>query len=504
MVKKSAKKKILSGIKLRQTLRGHKDRINRIAWSPDGRLLASPSSDNTLRIWNTETGTLYQSLGGHFDGVGCVAWTPNGQTLASSDPEDPTIRVWDVATGEVWQTLKGSSNGVNSVAWSPDGRTLASGDDDGVQLWNLWTRQLLKGHSDVVFSVAWSPNGQILASGGGDGVRLWDKQTGELRLTLQWQSSALLNVVYSVAWSPDEQTLASVGDDGTIQLWNSKTGQQIGILSGHTKSIHCVSFSCDGRILASKSGDGTVRFWNCNTWEPVAILEEICDGGFWPPGLAFNPKASVLATLGEQDTVIRIWDLDLDVLLGTTKDEIEKRQPIVDAEQLIFPSQMNRAKVRQMDKPVDVSLDNESKEGIHRGQVMMLVNQADQICWPLPDKAYGLDVEIEFRDENGKPSGQRIYMQLKSGASYLKARKDGTFSFYIQKKDHIDYWQRQSYPVYLCVRDDNGKMYWKNVTEYIAKQPNKNTRTIVFSDKDEMTIEALKAVRKIRIAHLQG
>ncbi|HLO87910.1 MAG TPA: DUF4365 domain-containing protein [Nostocaceae cyanobacterium] len=147
-----------------------------------------------------------------------------------------------------------------------------------------------------------------------------------------------------------------------------------------------------------------------------------------------------------------------------------------------------------------VLLDNENKEGIQRGQVMILVNQAGQICQLYDDKRYGIDGEIEFKDDNGKPSGKRIYMQLKSGESYLTIRQDGKRSFYIHKQEHVEYWKRQPYPVYLIVRDGVGKMFWKNVTAYLKDESNKQRRTIIFSDEDEMTIESIHFVRWLRLS----
>ncbi|MBN3899948.1 MAG: DUF4365 domain-containing protein [Nostoc sp. NOS(2021)] len=148
----------------------------------------------------------------------------------------------------------------------------------------------------------------------------------------------------------------------------------------------------------------------------------------------------------------------------------------------------------------NVLLDNENKEGIQRGQVMIIVNQAGQICEFYDNKRYGIDGEIEFKDDNGKPSGKRIYIQLKSGDSYLSLRQDGKLSVYIKKREHLEYWKQQPYPVYLIVRDGKGKMYWRNVTEYLTKHPNNQTRTIVFSNEDEMTLKAIQIVRLIRLS----
>ena len=112
---------------------------------------------------------------------------------------------------------------------------------------------------------------------------------------------------YSIAWSWDGRSLVSGHVDGTIHLWDSKTGKTIKILEGHTASVTSVSFSFDGLILASKSRDHTVRLWRTNTWEPLAILEESHSTSV-TSGLAFHHSLPILATLGDEDTIIRIWE----------------------------------------------------------------------------------------------------------------------------------------------------------------------------------------------------
>jgi len=322
-------KQILPGFKLRHTLRGHKKRINRIAWSPDGRILAVPSSDRIIRLWDAQSGELRNKLIGHCGETGwvfSVAWSPDGRILASS-ADDKTIRLWDGQSGELFRTLKGQSDLIFCVAWSPDGRMLASGSNDKtVRLWDAQSGDLLqtfKGHTNKVFSVAWSPDGRMLASCShlyDATVRLWDSHTNKLLHTFKGHNN---NVLY-VAWSPDGQTLASCSGDYTIRLWDTKTGQQKNLLEGHTKVVTCISFSFDNRLLVSLSEDETIRLWDCDKWKTVAVLDEpisrtlFARWNWWCSSLAFHPTEPVLATVGKRGKVIDIWELDFAALFGDT------------------------------------------------------------------------------------------------------------------------------------------------------------------------------------------
>ena len=159
-----------------------------MAFSPDGRLLATAGSDGTARLWDPATGEHLRTLTGHTDRVMGVAFSPDGRLLATGG-DDGTARLWDPATGEHLRTLTGHTDAVRGVAFSPDGRLLATGGDDGTaRLWDPATgehRRTLTGHARQVLGVAFSPDGRLLATAGGDGTaRLWDPATGEHRHTL--------------------------------------------------------------------------------------------------------------------------------------------------------------------------------------------------------------------------------------------------------------------------------------------------------------------------------
>jgi len=312
--------KIPPGFKLRHRLSGHTGYISRIAWSPDGRTLASGSNDHTIRLWDIETapGTPSRVLAGHSGWIYHVAWSPDGRILASCSG-DKTIRLWDTASGSQLRTLEGHLDRVFSLAWSPDGRILASGSGDNtIRLWDSQTGQVIQtlyGHGAGINELAWFRDKRLASGSYDQSIRLWDPlwdgKTSELTRILQGHTA----YITSVAWSPDGRVLASCAEDKSIRLWDPGTGRQTMILEGHTEAVTCVSFSFDGQLLASKSWDGTVRLWRAPSWDQLIALHEP-SSDWWPISLRFHPTRPVLATLGEGDTVIRIWDLDLERLLS--------------------------------------------------------------------------------------------------------------------------------------------------------------------------------------------
>jgi WD40 repeat protein len=251
---------------------GHSDNIRAVAFSPNGKILASASSDKTVRLWEPETGRMLRVLAYHRDNVTSLAFSPDGKTIASGSL-DKTVALCDVKSGVLIRTLEDHTDEVNAVSFSPDGKTIASASrDQTIDLWDAATGEVIVTIEApaAVRTIAFSPDGRMLASGGEEKtVRLWQTEDGQLIRGLEGHSSE----IRAVAFSPIGQVLASAGDDNSIRLWNVETGSAIRTLQGHSGLVSSIVFSQNGELILSGSYDKTVRVWDVKSGRPATTIE---------------------------------------------------------------------------------------------------------------------------------------------------------------------------------------------------------------------------------------
>ncbi len=309
-------------------LAGHSERVTDIGWSPDSKILASCSVDQTVCLWRAN-GVPLSLLKGHLSDVTCLAWSPDGSRLASG-AADNTIRLWRSDGQSPIAVLKGHFGRISSLVWSPDGMLLASGSYDGtVRLWKADSSPVatFKGHTGAVLGLAWSPEGQILASTSWDKtLRLWEtdeaklaiprverpapmrRVTGGLQLPEPGDEMALLQghsqPAHCLAWSPDGQILASGSRDNSIKFWGMD-GKLLNTLTYHQDWVNDLAWSPDGRALVSASNDQTVRLWRADGSSVISLNGR--QGGF--NCVAWSPDGRML-TAGSVNGGVQLWRND--------------------------------------------------------------------------------------------------------------------------------------------------------------------------------------------------
>jgi WD40 repeat protein/serine/threonine protein kinase len=314
----------LSGDEIGQPFSGHTSAVWSAAFLPDSNMVASAGADGKIIVWNLDSRqSLASPLFAHGDSVLSVAFSPDGKYIASgggnlsNNAADNTVRLWDVETGEVEQTHSGHERYISDVAFSPDGHTIASASaDQTIHLWNFDTGnvQILNvPHRSDWIAIAFSPDGKLLASSSVDlvdrdvlqgEISIWDIATGELVGTpLVGHTSD----IFSVAFSPDGLSLASASNDRTVIVWDLATRQpRYNTLVGHRDSVVSVVFSPDGQSLASASHDGTIILWNTQTGQPVG--QPLVGHTDWVTGIAFSPDGTMLAS-SSYDSTMALWSV---------------------------------------------------------------------------------------------------------------------------------------------------------------------------------------------------
>ncbi|TMC16900.1 MAG: hypothetical protein E6J33_08740 [Chloroflexi bacterium] len=303
--------------KLITPYRKHSAPVLSIAWSPDGKKIASASADKTVHIWNATSKNPILIYRNHNKPVSAVAWSPDGSRLVSGS-WDTSVQVWHVQSGRKLFTYRGFSRGVSTVAWSPDGKYIASASlDTTVQVRQAESGNRLftyQGHTSPVYAVAWSPvdssssesSWRLASASGAAGkadvdntVQIWYALTGSNLLIYRDH----FYFVTAVAWSPDGKKIASASADTNVQVWNVATGTNILTYRGHSSKVNAVAWSPDGTRIASASEDRTVQVWDATTGETLFTYrghaKEISS-------VAWSPNGTRIASAG-YDTMVHVW-----------------------------------------------------------------------------------------------------------------------------------------------------------------------------------------------------
>ncbi|TFK68146.1 WD40 repeat-like protein [Pluteus cervinus] len=291
-------------------LEGHNSWVMAVAASPDGKYVASGSSDKTVRIWDTTTG---QQIGKPFQGhrreVSSLSYSPDGKTVVSGS-WDKTVRIWDVNTGQlVGQPLRGHTGHVTSVSYSPDGKNIVSGSDDKtIRIWNASTRkpigQSLCGHTDQIMSVSYAPDGLHIASGSVDKtIRIWDAYTGQP--TGQPLTGHTKSVTCS--YSPDGNYIVSGSHDKSVRIWNAATGHPIGQILQAESSVFTVTYCSNGQYVIAGCVDGRMQMWDAATGELIGQPSNGHDDQV--TSLCYLPDGKHIVS-GSWDKTIKLWDIN--------------------------------------------------------------------------------------------------------------------------------------------------------------------------------------------------
>jgi WD40 repeat protein/serine/threonine protein kinase len=306
-----------SGTRL-ATCSGNIGQVMSVAFSPDGLRVAAASFDGTVRVWLAATGEETLVIKAHRSWVHAVAFSGDGLRLASGS-SDRTVKIWNAATGQELQTLACPTGDVFSVAFSPDGLRLASGTWSGVvQYWDVSPGRhgrestplmTLRGPTDVR-SVAISPDGKLLVAASYDhSAQVWELSSGKELCTYRGHSSPVL----SAAFAPDGVRVASAAYEGSVQIWNAWTGEELAALRGHVGSVPGLAFSPDGQRVVSGGKDRTIRVWDATNKQDARDIQLGFYGGIY--NLAMSKDGRWLATAGvrtrqREESVARLWDLD--------------------------------------------------------------------------------------------------------------------------------------------------------------------------------------------------
>ncbi len=324
-------------------LKGHTSLIFSVAFSPDGKYIATASADGTAKIWDAQTGALIITLAreGNTESVYSAAFSPDSTKVVTAEWDD-TAKIWDItqtlikyekikreaatskgSTTKTWVAVTGNplyilqhKGSVNSAQFSPDGTKVVTASwDNTAKIWNAQTGALiitLEGHTALLDIAIFSPDGTKIVTVSRDKTaKIWDVATWQLQYTLEGHT----DWVNSGSFSPDSSKLVTASNDKTAMIWDVTTGEHLNILKGHTDSVNSALFSPDGKYIATASVDGTAKIWDVATYALVCTFKGHKDHVSFAH---FSPDGKYIVTASNDGTA-KIWDAATGTLIWTLK-----------------------------------------------------------------------------------------------------------------------------------------------------------------------------------------
>jgi len=306
------------------TYEAHSGWVLVVDWEPKGERIASAGGDGVVRIWDAKNGETRVTYREHDwlskkvnwpPAIHCLAWSPNGKSLASAG-DGRKVYVWDATTGETITRYTGHTGmlpNVFALAWSHDGKYISSacsvgGLDKTIHEWNAET-----GHErhryNVSYSlmphfsisaIAWSHDGTRLAAACGDKtIRLWDTESGKLKATFQTSS----DWIYTLAWSSDGERLALAHGNSTAEVIDAFDGHSLLVYTGHRDNVRDIAWSPDNNLLATASNDTTVQLWDAATAKHIYTFGKHMA---WTTSVAWSPDGTRVAS-ASNDKTVKVW-----------------------------------------------------------------------------------------------------------------------------------------------------------------------------------------------------
>jgi WD40 repeat protein len=443
----------------------HGSKVNAVTVPPDGKCIVSGSDDNTIRIWDLETGAQLRVIKGHINGVNAITVTPD-RTRIISGSSDNTIRVWGWETESQLMAIEGHKSSVNAITVTPNGKCIVSGSKDStIRIWDLENGapigKPLQGHEGSVNAITVTPDGKIIVSGSDDNtIRIWDLETGlQLRAIKGHKSS-----VNAITLTPDGKHIISGSSDKTIRIWDFGNGALVGEpLQGHEDWVNAVAVTPDSKLIVSGSLDNTIRVWDLETGVQLKIIKGYKEGyksGVNTIALTLNNKREYIVS-GFNHGAIQVWDLktgDQLIAIEKYKRGVNAATISLDSKRIVSGSEDKTIRVWDLETRVLLN----AFEG-HKSRVnaVSLTPDGKYIISGSDDKSirvWSLETGAHLINIEGHEDIVKIVKVTPSGKHIISSSDDNTIRIWdLETGEYIRSLQGIKSTVYFIAITPNGK-----------------------------------------------